>query len=98
MERVRVRVSKHLLWSGSSTKTFYQIIKSTNTSVEAFDDSSNNVHGRSSNFREYFGKNTYSTRLCDFPSAAARFCDKFQEMNFQPIQEIQSWTKYLNKL
>ena len=42
--------------------------------------------------------NTYGTRLCDFPSAAARFCDKFQEMNFQPIQEIQSWTKYINKL
>ena len=43
---------------------------------------SNNIFGPSPNFLEYFGENTYGTRLYDFPSELSRFYDKFQKMYF----------------
>ena len=45
-------------------------------------DSSNNILGKYFNFREYFGGSTYDIRLCDFPCAAPRFCEEFQELYF----------------
>lgn len=59
-----------------------------------FDDSSYNTFGQSPNFREYFGGNTNGTRIFDFPSAAPRFCDKFQETHFESTQEILSRSYY----
>ena len=71
-----------LLCTVISTKNYYIINKSPNTGVEAFYHLSNKILVQSPNFRKHFGGYTYSTRLCDFPAAAPRFCDKFQEMYF----------------
>ena len=47
-----------------------------------FDDSDNNIPGRSINFREYYRRDTRSTGLCNISVTAPRICDKFQEVCF----------------
>ena len=48
-----------------------------------FDDSYNNIPGRSINFREYHRRDTRSTGLCNISVTAPRICDKFQEVCFR---------------
>ena len=81
VRRKLVQVPLSLFLTGPSTKSFYQIIKSSSVSAEVFDDSSNNILGWFCDFWEYFGGTTYDMRLCDFPSPP-RCCEKFQEMYF----------------
>ena len=77
------RVLLPLFWTGPSTKSFCQVIKGSNVSAKAFDDSGNNIPGRSINFREYYGEDTCSTGLCNISATAPRICDKFQEVCFR---------------
>ena len=72
-----------LFWTRPSTKRFCQVIKGSNVSAKAFDDSGNNIPGRFINFREYYGRDTRSTGLCNISATAPRICDKFQEVCFR---------------
>ena len=83
MGRKLVRIPLPLLWTRSSTKSFYQVIKGSNVSAKAFDDSGNNIPGRSIIFREYYGRDTRSTGLCNNSATAPRIYDKFQEVCFR---------------
>ena len=78
-----VRVFLPLFWARPSTKSFYQVIKGSNVSAKAFDDSGNNIPGRSINFREYYGRDTRNTGLCNISAITTRICDKFQEVCFR---------------
>ena len=73
-----VRVPLLLFGLGPAPRVFTNI----NINTETFDDLCNTIFGPSPNFLEYFGENTYGTRLYDFPSEVSRFCDKFQKMYF----------------
>ena len=55
----------------------------TNVTAKAFDDSGNNIPGRSINFQEYYGRDTRSTGPCNISATALRICDKFQEVCFR---------------
>ena len=82
MGRKLVRVPLPLFWTRPSTKSFYHVIKGSNVSAKAFDDSGNNIPGRSINFQKYYGAFP-STRLCNISATASRICDKFQEVCFR---------------
>ena len=65
----------------------YQVMKGSNVSAKVFDDSGNNIPGRSINFREYYGRDTCNTALCNISAAAPRICDKFQKLCFRTNSE-----------
>ena len=83
MGRKLVRVPLHLFCTRPSTKSSYQVIKGSNVTAKALDDSGNNIPGRSINFREYYGRDTRSTGLRNISATAPRICDKFQEVCFR---------------
>ena len=72
MGRKLVRVHLPLFWTRPSTKNCYKFLKDPNVSANAFHDSGNNIPGRSINFREYYGRDTRSTGLCDVSATAPR--------------------------
>ena len=52
-----------------------------------FDDPGNNIAGRSINFREYYGRDTRNTGLCNISAATPGICDKFQKVCFRTNSE-----------
>ena len=80
MGRKLVRVPLPLFRTRPSTKSFYQVIKGSNVSGKVFNDSGNNIPGRSFNFLECYGRDTRSTGLCNISATAPKICDKFQEV------------------
>ena len=89
MGRKLVRVHLPLFWTRPSTKNCYKFLKGPNVSANAFHDSGNNIPGRSINFREYYGRDTRSTGLCDVSATAPRIWDKFQNCVLEPTQKIE---------
>ena len=83
MGRILARVPLPLFWTRPSTRSFYQVIQDSTVSTNAFDDWGNNISGRSINFREYYGRDTRSTGLCNISATAPRICAKFQEVCFR---------------
>ena len=83
MGRKLVRVPLPLFCTRPSNKSSYQVIKGSNVTAKALDDSGNNIPGRSINFREYYGRDTRSTGLRNISATAPRICDKFQEVCFR---------------
>ena len=78
-----VRVPFSLFWTRPSTKSFYQVIKGSNVTAKACDDSDKNIFGQSISFREYYGRDTRSTGLCNISATVPRICDTFQEVCFR---------------
>ena len=72
MGRKLVRVHLPLFWTRPSTKSLYKFLKGPNVSANAFHDSGNNIPGRSINFREYYGRDTRSTGLCNVSTTAPK--------------------------
>ena len=78
-----MRVPLPLFWTRPSTISFCQVIKCSNVTAKAFDDSGNSIPGRSINFWEYYERDTCCTGLCNISATAPRICDKFQEVCFR---------------
>ena len=83
MGRKLVRVPFPLFWTRPSTKSFYNFTEGSNFSAKVFDDWGSNIPGRSTNFREYYGRDTRAMGLCNISVTAPRFRDKFQEVCFR---------------
>ena len=87
MEKKLVRVLLPLFCTRPCTKSFYLVVKGSNVSANAFDDSRNNIPEQSIIFQEYYRRDARNTGLCNISATSLRICDKFQEVCFRTNSE-----------